>query len=135
MGSNIDPEHHLMAAANALRSQFPGIVFSAVYRSAAVGMGEEAADFLNSCALLDTDQSIDGLVAWLKGLEDAHGRDRSQGSWRPRTLDLDLICFDGVWLEDVMAYPHCYLPAAELMALPAPIPVSQQRIVRIGVTL
>ncbi|MDX8413031.1 MAG: 2-amino-4-hydroxy-6-hydroxymethyldihydropteridine diphosphokinase [Mariprofundales bacterium] len=122
MGSNIDPECHLTAGSAALRERFPSVCFSQVYRSAAVGMAAGAADFLNACALFSCDDEADTLQAWLKQVEDSHGRDRSHGSWQPRTLDLDVMMFDDEWLEDVMAYPHCYLPAAELVVLPAPCP-------------
>ncbi len=128
MGSNIDPERYLVAAAKALRDRFPQVRFSRVYRSAAVGMDAGAADFLNACALFALDFDRDDLAPWLKRLEDRHGRDRSKGSWQPRTLDLDLMLFDDRWLEEVMAYPHCYLPAAELVQMPAPLPTPDCRI-------
>ncbi|MDQ6951202.1 MAG: 2-amino-4-hydroxy-6-hydroxymethyldihydropteridine diphosphokinase [Mariprofundales bacterium] len=135
LGSNIDPEQHLVVAAEELRRHFSGVRFSAVYRSAAVGMAADAADFLNACALLPSALVVDDLVAWLKTLEDTHGRDRSHGSWRPRTLDLDLMWFDGAWLEEVMTYPHCYLPAAELLPLPELVPKPVLRIARIDLVL
>jgi len=128
IGSNIEPERHLVAGAAALRARFPAVRFSQVYRSAAVGMDRGAADFLNACALFTVDCEVASLQQWLKQVEDAHGRERSHGSWRPRTLDLDVMLFDDRWLEDVMAYPHCYLPAAELVRLPAALPALQQRI-------
>lgn len=73
-------------------------------------------DFLNACCLLGTDWPQSELQSWLKRLEDAHGRDRSQGSWTPRTLDLDLLLLDGhVLVADAFAYAHVALPAAELV--------------------
>jgi len=135
MGSNIDPEHHLIAGAAALRERFPAVCFSQVFRSAAVGMDAGAADFLNACALFSLDYEVDALQLWLKQVEDRFGRDRSDGSWQPRTLDLDVMLFDGNWLEDVMAYPHCYLPAAELMPLPAAVPIPDCRIESVAIAL
>jgi len=129
MGSNIDPERYLIAGSAALRGRFSSVRFSQVYRSAAVGMAAGAADFLNACALFSCDDDADTLQVWLKQVEDSHGRDRSHGSWQPRTLDLDVMLFDDAWLEDVMAYPHCYLPAAELVALPAPCPAVSSTVI------
>jgi 2-amino-4-hydroxy-6-hydroxymethyldihydropteridine diphosphokinase len=118
MGSNIEPERYLASAARAIRAVYPDARFSSVYRSPAVGM--EGDDFLNACCLIDTAQGQAELDAWLKGLEDRHGRDRTSGSWRPRTLDLDLILFGTECLDtDLYRYAHMHVPAAELMELAA----------------
>jgi len=121
MGSNIEPERHLCAAAGAIRERFPDAVFSSVYRSVAVGM-DNAADFLNACCLINTVMESARLNAWLKQLEDAHGRDRSQGSWKPRTLDLDVLMLgDDVVDDDLYRYAHVYVPAGELVKLSSPV--------------
>ncbi len=118
MGSNIEPERYLCSAAAAIRERFPGVRFSAVYRSAAVGM-QDAADFLNACCLLSSNSSPAQMQVWLKQLEDAHGRDRSHGSWRPRTLDLDLLMAgDEVLDDELFCYAHAYVPACELSIIP-----------------
>lgn len=115
LGSNINPELHLSQAALALRKHITDVSFSKVYRSQAVGMDGD--DFLNACALLKGVKSIDDLRFWLKALEDLHGRDRSKGSWKPRTLDLDILMVDEVLLdEDVYQYAHVLVPASELIA-------------------
>lgn len=113
MGSNIEPEMHLLNAAEEIRGRFPQVRFSSVYRSAAVGM--EGDDFLNACCLIEEVPGRGPLVEWLKRLEDAHGRDRSEGSWKPRTLDLDLLVYgDTVVDDDLFRYAHAYVPAVEL---------------------
>lgn len=124
MGSNIEPEQHLCAAAGAIRERFPDAVFSNVYRSAAVGM-DNADDFLNACCLINPRIAFARLNVWLKQLEDTHGRDRSQGSWKPRTLDLDVLMHgDQVVDDDLYRYAHVYVPAAELVKLPSSVDVS-----------
>ena len=121
MGSNIDPEQHLMDAAKEIRVRFPDCRFSAVYRSKAVGM--EGDDFLNACCLIEGVLAQAELVGWFKGLEDRHGRDRSEGSWKPRTLDLDLLVYgDEVLDDDLFRYPHVYVPASELVDMDLPSP-------------
>jgi 2-amino-4-hydroxy-6-hydroxymethyldihydropteridine diphosphokinase len=118
MGSNIEPEQHLTAAVREIRKLFPSARFSTVYRSPAVGM--QGDDFLNACCLIETDQSREGLAAWLKQIEDQHGRDRTAGIWRPRTLDLDLIFYGEMCLDpDLYRYAHVHVPAAELVELDA----------------
>ena len=119
LGSNIRPEYYLYEAAKHLRLRFPGIRFSGVYRSAAIGMDGE--DFLNACCLLDTDLVQQELVAFCKALEDDYGRDRSEGSWKPRTLDVDLIQWNGQAIgDDLILYAHVFVPAAELIDVPVP---------------
>ncbi|MDQ6987542.1 MAG: 2-amino-4-hydroxy-6-hydroxymethyldihydropteridine diphosphokinase [Mariprofundaceae bacterium] len=118
MGSNIEPKQHLKSAATALSAAFSEAEFSGVYRSAAIGM-QDAADFLNACCLLQSDMQQDVLAGWLKQLEDAHGRDRSEGSWKPRTLDLDVLMAGGEVVDDeLFRYAHAYVPARELVDLP-----------------
>ncbi|MDQ6966496.1 MAG: 2-amino-4-hydroxy-6-hydroxymethyldihydropteridine diphosphokinase [Mariprofundaceae bacterium] len=117
MGSNIEPEQHLAIAAVAIRNCYPEVCFSSVYRSAAVGM-HDAADFLNACCRLQSELTAQQIGVWLKQLEDEHGRDRSHGSWKPRTLDLDLLMAgDDVLDEELFRYAHAYVPARELVAL------------------
>ncbi len=121
MGSNIHPEEYLIGAAAALREHYPQVIFSAVYRSKAVGM--EGDDFFNACCLIQDVTDRTALVNWCKALEDRHGRDRSEGSWKPRTLDLDLLMFDEeVVDDDLFRYPHVYVPASELIDLDLPDP-------------
>ena len=124
MGSNIEPESHLVAAAAALRRKFDMVCFSLVYRSAAVGMDGE--DFLNACCKFESGLSADQIRVCLKALEDAHGRDRSRGSWRPRTIDLDLLMFAGeVVDEELYRYAHAYVPASELVEIKLPEDLSE----------
>jgi len=119
MGSNIEPELNLRKAAKVIRRQFPGVCFSRVYRSAAVGMDGD--DFLNACCLFETDISCSRLIHGLKQLEDAQGRRRAAGAWQPRTLDLDMLMFDGGIMDDnFYKYAHIYIPASELVDIRAP---------------
>jgi len=114
LGSNIEPEHHLSQAAASIRQAFQEVSFSSVYQTKAVGMDGD--DFLNACCLCEHDLSHDVFLAWLKKLEDEHGRDRSEGSWKPRTLDLDILQIDGqVQDDDLYKYAHVCVPASELI--------------------
>ena len=120
MGSNIDPENNLLRAAAALRREFSDVKFSAVYRSPAVGMDGD--DFLNACCVFRSNLAQPELRRCMKALEDAQGRDRSRGSWKPRTLDLDVLMYDGKVVDDELyQYAHAYVPAIELVALDEPV--------------
>jgi len=113
MGSNIEAEYHLKRAALALRERFGEVRFSSVYQSPAIGM--DGGDFLNACCLFDCALSEHELTILLKSMEDAQGRDRTKGSWKPRTLDLDVLMYDGGVVDDELhRYAHASVPAAEI---------------------
>ena len=109
LGSNLEPERHLVAAAAALRARFPGVRFSPVYRVPAVGF--DGPDFLNAGAVLEADLDPVALDAWLHALEDAQGRRRDVPRFSSRTLDIDLVFYD----DRVLQGPgHLQLPRPEL---------------------
>ena len=109
LGSNLEPKHHLAAAARALAQRFPGVRFSPVYRVPAVGF--EGPDFLNAAAVLDSDLDPVALDAWLHALEDAQGRRRDVPRFSSRTLDIDLVFYD----DRVLRGPgNLQLPRPEL---------------------
>lgn len=119
LGSNIEPEENLSQAAAILRSRFGGVRFSTVYQSGAVGM--EGDDFLNACCLFRTDLPLAELKRLLKQVEDVRQRDRTRGSWKPRTLDLDVLMYDGEVVDDELyRYAHAFVPAAELVDIELP---------------
>ncbi|MDQ6956195.1 MAG: 2-amino-4-hydroxy-6-hydroxymethyldihydropteridine diphosphokinase [Mariprofundaceae bacterium] len=120
MGSNIDPEKYLQYASQDMRQYFSHVVYSNVYQSAAIGMDGD--DFLNACCLLSNVPEKFELLHWLKALEDKYGRDRTEGSWKPRTLDLDLLMYgDDILDDDLSRYAHVFVPASELIDLTLPV--------------
>jgi len=93
LGSNQTPARYLHAATNALCQRFPGARISSAYRFPAVGF--DGPDFVNSAAVIETGLDPWALNAWLRALEDAHGRERSGPRYGNRTLDIDIVLFDG----------------------------------------
>jgi 2-amino-4-hydroxy-6-hydroxymethyldihydropteridine diphosphokinase len=56
--------------------------------------------------VLDTELAAAELLADLHGIEDAHGRVRDV-RWGPRTLDLDLLAYDGLESDEPeLTLPH-----------------------------
>jgi len=94
VGSNIEPEIHFQQCARTLRDNFKHLVWSPVYRSAAVGMDGD--DFLNAVVSATTDQAIESITELLKQIELKHGRIRTANKFTSRTLDLDLLLYDDV---------------------------------------
>ncbi len=111
LGSNLDPEHHLHAAAQALRERFGDVVFSSVLRAPAVGF--DGPDFFNAAAIVRTDLDPYTLDGWLHALEAVQGRDRSQPRFASRTLDIDIVFYDDLVIAATRD-SHLQLPRPEL---------------------
>lgn len=92
LGSNIDPETNLRAAAKRLRELFPTIIFSSVYRTAPLHEEEQPA-FLNAVARFKTGERPE---AALEGLQHIERELRKNPPFRfgPRTIDLDLLLYN-----------------------------------------
>lgn len=79
---------------------------SPLYRTAAWGMPDGTADFLNAVLELDTTLDAGRLLDELQRIEVAHGRTREQ-HWSSRTLDLDIIDIDGTVSDNPgLTLPH-----------------------------
>ncbi|MBK1725633.1 2-amino-4-hydroxy-6-hydroxymethyldihydropteridine diphosphokinase [Halorhodospira neutriphila] len=109
IGSNIDRERNIRSALAALRARWPGIVFSPVYESEAVGF--EGAAFYNLAAGFDAEEPLEAVLAALHEIESAHGRQRSGPKFSARTLDLDLLS----WGEAVVDGDPATLPRREIL--------------------
>lgn len=108
IGSNIDPEKNLRAAASLLRKAFRGIRFSSVYRSAAKHITDQP-DFLNAAAEFATKLSPEKVAAKLCAIEKKLKKNPPQ-KFGPRTIDLDLLLFgQHISLDDALTIPHLWL--------------------------
>ncbi|MBT78075.1 MAG: 2-amino-4-hydroxy-6-hydroxymethyldihydropteridine diphosphokinase [Gammaproteobacteria bacterium] len=121
-GSNIDPEHHLRAACHRLADRFGSLSLSSVYRTKAVGFAGD--DFLNLVLSFSTDVGAYAVKEYLDLIEADAGREPSAQSLQPRTLDLDLLLYGDVVLEeptvqvprtDILRYAFVLAPFAELV--------------------
>lgn len=109
LGSNLgDPAEQLRRALRAL-SKLPHTQLAAqssLYRSAPLG-GLDQPDYLNAVAALDTRLPAPELLAALLVIEQQQGRVRSAQRWQARTLDLDLLLYGELQLQDAaLTVPH-----------------------------
>ena len=91
LGSNIDAASNIRKAVAALRAEFDNLRCSTVYESEALGFAGD--NFLNLVVAAATHKPLAAVLAYLKQLEDSMGRDRSQPSLSPRTIDLDILTY------------------------------------------
>jgi 2-amino-4-hydroxy-6-hydroxymethyldihydropteridine diphosphokinase len=106
-GGNLgDPAATLRAAAAELGHRAGRVSeTSPVYRSVPVGVADQPR-FLNAVAAVETRLSPDALLDVLLAVEAEHGRVRDV-RWGPRTLDLDLLWFEGVTRDEPrLTLPH-----------------------------
>ncbi len=120
IGSNIDAEANLRLAVRELRRRFGEVALSPVYRSRPVGF--EGTDFLNAVVGLDTELPPQQIVQVLEEIHALAGRQRDERRLVSRTLDIDLLLYDGLVLEkpqlprhDVLAYNFVLRPLAEIV--------------------
>lgn len=112
LGSNLgDRVATLQSALNALddHPHLGVLAVSSAYESAAVkaaGVDLSAPEYINAVALVDCGLSALDLLEVLMQIERDHGRERHE-RWGDRTLDLDIIDFDGVVVRSSeLELPH-----------------------------
>ena len=83
----------------------------------------EGNNFINLVAEVDTDLSPINLKRWLFELENRHGRARDVPKFSDRTLDIDILLYDDLYLlspeleiprEEILEYAHVLKPLADL---------------------
>jgi len=108
LGANLgDARAALTGAVAALRelSALELLAESSIYSTAPIG-GVEQDDYLNAVVIAGTSLSPDELLEALQAIENAWHRTR-EVRWGPRTLDLDLIDYEGVTSADPnLTLPH-----------------------------
>ncbi|MBN1378174.1 MAG: 2-amino-4-hydroxy-6-hydroxymethyldihydropteridine diphosphokinase [Gammaproteobacteria bacterium] len=121
VGSNVEPASHIGSALAMLENEFVGLQRSTVYKNPAIGFAGD--DFLNLVVGCRSALPVAHVADRLDWIERAHGRDRQQPKFSPRTLDLDLLLYGDVVLEqeafklpreDILKYAFVLRPLAEL---------------------
>jgi 2-amino-4-hydroxy-6-hydroxymethyldihydropteridine diphosphokinase len=120
LGSNLDdPRRHIEQACGEL-AQLPATTLmrhSRLYRSEPVGFRSQP-DFVNACAELATALEARPLLEAMQPIERAHRRVRIRPNG-PRTLDLDLLVFDGCEIaQPGLVVPHPRLHERAFVLVP-----------------
>jgi 2-amino-4-hydroxy-6-hydroxymethyldihydropteridine diphosphokinase len=121
IGSNIDAARHIRAAVVRLRKEFGHVHLSPVYESQAIGFAGD--NFYNLVAGVDTHKSPQEVNRILHRIEQENGRERSAHKFAPRTLDLDLLLYGDLCMqerglnlprEEISAYAFVLRPLADI---------------------
>lgn len=98
IGSNIEREQHVRSALNALEAHYGRVQCSTVYETDAVGFDGDA--FYNLVVGFETGESPAEVLMQLREIEDSNGRSREGARFSARTLDLDLLLYDDLIVEE-----------------------------------
>ena len=106
LGANIgDTKANLDLAIGLLREATEVIAVSSYSQTKPVG-GPEQPDYLNAVVIVESELPAKDLLALLNGIETAMGRTR-EIHWGPRVIDLDLIQYGGLLVNDEkLTLPH-----------------------------
>ena len=121
LGSNLNSPARQLESAFELLSSLPDTVLvrqSALYRSAPFG-GVEQPDFVNAVAAVLTQLPAAELLRELQRIEGERGRVRGDVRWGPRVLDLDLLVYSDLRIDDAeLSVPHPGIVERNFVLLP-----------------
>ncbi len=98
IGSNIDKDKNIPASLQALEHHFGKLLVSSIYESESVGFIGDT--FYNLVVGFNSELSVKEVARLLRQIELDNGRTRNSQKFSPRTLDLDLILYDNLILND-----------------------------------
>jgi 2-amino-4-hydroxy-6-hydroxymethyldihydropteridine diphosphokinase len=115
LGSNIEPEIHLVKAVEHLYQYGSVQKLSSAWESESVGA--PGPNYLNACVLLVTPLPQAELKEQaLLPIETSLGRRRTADKFAPRTIDIDIVIFDGKPGDDrYWEQPFVVVPLAEIL--------------------
>lgn len=119
LGSNIEPQRHIVAGVNALAASFSSLIISTVYENPAYGF--VGPDFYNLVVGFCTELPLASLYERLEEIESIQGPSRAR--FNSRHLDIDLLLYGDAVLslpsgnlprEDILEYAFVACPLAEI---------------------
>ena len=94
IGSNIDADANIPKMLRILEEKVEIIKVSAMIRTKPVGIADQP-DYTNGAVKVATPLGRNELNRLLKEIEDELGRDRTAPKFSPRTMDLDMVVWNG----------------------------------------
>ena len=120
LGSNIRPDHHMVAALGMLKAQMSIVAHSPIFQTPPID-APGTADYLNQAVIISSRIHSDELRRQLRDIEGSLGRVRAEVENAPRTIDLDILAaadreqrIIGDWPIDpaLNSLHHAAVPAA-----------------------
>ena len=121
LGSNLGDRADILAQAIGRLRQVPGLMVLAISEavdSDPVGYADQP-NFLNLCLAITCDLNPDELLAKTLEIERALGRERTANRNGPRTLDIDLLFYEGgAWDSPTVTLPHPRWSSRSFVVIP-----------------
>ena len=109
VGSNIDARRNIRLGIDALRKRFGQLIISPVYESEPVGCSGK--NFHNLVIGFNSNETWEEIAAVLHEIEAGFGRNQVGEPMSSRTLDLDLLLYDDLVIDD----GHVQLPRPDVL--------------------
>ncbi len=108
LGSNIEREHYVKQGLLSLAKEF-GLLFeqlslSSLFECEAIGF--DGPTFYNMVIGFECSHGVEQVTSILREIEFSHGRDLNAKKFSPRTLDLDLLLYDNLIIEQPAQLPR-----------------------------
>lgn len=120
VGSNIDPERNIAEARRRIVAAQRLLGESPVVETEPIGKADQP-NFFNGTLCIETPMDREALRAWLHGIEQDLGRRRTGDKYGPRTIDLDIVVWNGEVVDDDV-YRRDYLKAGVRQVWPGLVP-------------
>jgi len=119
VGSNIDPERNIPAALKMLGEAVRIVAISTFYKTSPIG-SPNSPEFYNGVVAIDTDVLPRDLkFRVLRRIEEAVGRIRCDDKYAPRTIDLDILLYGDIIInEPDLIIPDPDIATREFLAVP-----------------
>ena len=98
IGSNINKKENIRSCIKIIQKEFETLNISPVYETQA--MGFKGPNFYNCVCSFMTTKDIYDLKHYLNTIELNHGRNLNETKFSSRTLDIDILYFDDLILND-----------------------------------
>ncbi|NIP39373.1 MAG: 2-amino-4-hydroxy-6-hydroxymethyldihydropteridine diphosphokinase [Candidatus Dadabacteria bacterium] len=99
VGSNINPAENVRRAKQLISEQHTIVKSSHFIKTKPIGFKEQD-DFLNGGWLVNTSLDQKSFKKFLNFIEDKLGRKRTRNKYGPRTIDLDILIWNGSVVDD-----------------------------------
>lgn len=94
VGASIRPHEHIFRARAILSREQHLVAESSYVTTKAINRPADP-DFVNGALLIETEQNFEELERYLRSLEHRLGRVRTADRYAPRTIDLDIVVWNG----------------------------------------
>ncbi|MEE4285911.1 MAG: 2-amino-4-hydroxy-6-hydroxymethyldihydropteridine diphosphokinase [Mariniphaga sp.] len=99
IGSNINAEENISNMLEILGKEVEILKVSTMLKTKPIGV-ENQPEFTNGAVKIKTGLGREELNRFLKNIEDQLGRDRSAPKFGPRTIDLDIVVWNGEIVDE-----------------------------------